>query len=275
MEKSHCDFGAAEVIRASLLMKTLCVIGNSHIGAIKSGWDQIKAQDKNVSMHFFGSKSQSLSRTFVEDGILKTNDEQIQRSLERTGGSAEIDLRNYDGFVIVGGGLHLKKLARLLKFGALYPHKKSDQRLVSQGLLVEAFKTYIRTLAVWKLLRLLSGARGDVPVYVIPEPFFSKSVMKTETKDFINFAHDSGAGKALAEAFDKSCTSVVSDFGGFIEQPHETREDFIFTADRYSLGPVSMRRMMDMDREARDDDHAHKNADYGELVMRSFLMMAF
>lgn len=31
---------------------------------------------------------------------------------------------------------------------------------------------------------------------------------------------------------------------------------------------------MDMDREAREDDHAHKNADYGELVMRRFLTLA-
>lgn len=206
-------FGAAEASRAFILMKTLCVIGNSHIGAIKSGWDQIKVDEKNVSMHFFGSKSQSLSRTFVEGGILKTDDEQIQRSLERTGGSPEIDLRSYDGFVIVGGGLHLKKLARLLKFGALHPHKQSDQRLVSRGHLIEAFKTYIRTLGVWKLLRLLSDARGDAPIYVIPEPFFSKSVMKAETKVFINFAYDSGAGKALTDAFDKSCKGVVSDFG--------------------------------------------------------------
>ncbi|QZN99901.1 hypothetical protein [Chenggangzhangella methanolivorans] len=249
------------------------MIGNSHIGAIKSGWDRIDEASRPVALEFFGSKSQSLQRTFVEDGVLKSDDEQIQRSLLRTGGAPEIDLRRYDMFVLVGGGVHFKALGRMLRNATLYPDATPGRRLVSQPALTEAFRRRVEALAAWDLSVMISSVT-DAPIYVLPEPFFDKDVMKATHKPFMKQIHELGIGEQAAAAFDAACERTFSRFGGFVAQPRETREDHIFTASKYALAPVSMRRMMDMDLDARDDDFVHKNDEYGELMMRAFLALA-
>ena len=254
-------------------MKTACVIGNSHIGAIKSGWEQLGDEARPFELEFFGSKSQSLSRTFVEDGVLKTDDQQVQRSLKRTGGSAEIDLARYDLFVIVGAGVHFKQLGRMMREATIHPHAEPGRRLVSRPAAAEAFRQRLQQLAAWDLASAISDAR-DAPVYLIPEPFFARDVIEAGDKPFITELYEAGLGQAFSEIFDTACERAFAPFGGFVAQPDETRREHMFTTERYSLEPVSLQRMMDMDLEARDDDYVHKNADYGEVMMRSLLELA-
>lgn len=254
-------------------MKTACLIGNSHLGALKAGWDARDASARPIDVAFFGAKAQSLRRTFVQRGRLRSNDRQVRRSLERTGGAPEIDLSRYDMFLLVGVGLHFRFLARLALFACVHPHDSPGYRLASRALLTEGFLPTVRGAAGWELARNLSAAT-DAPIYVMPEPFFGKGALASGEHPLVNHVHDVGMGEAFGDVFDKACEKAFAPYGRFVAQPRATRADFIFTADAYSLDAIGLKRMIDTDKEAREDDYVHKNAAYGEEMLRAFFETA-
>lgn len=254
-------------------MKRFCAIGNSHLAALKLGWDRVPEVERPAAFDFFASRSQTLVHTFVDGGTLKSDDEAVRRTLEMTGGAPEIDLGAYDGFLVIGCGLHFRWLALMTESATIHPSLSPGLRLLSRETFVEGYLAQIRKTAAWHLAERLSGAR-DAPVYVIPEPFFDRLALASGEQPHVERIHDRGLGGPFAEMFDAACGRAFAEWGRFLPQLPETREDFVFTAARYGEDSVGIRKMIDASRTVRRPDYVHKNADYGETTMLSFCALA-
>ncbi len=83
----------------------ICVIGNSHVGALKRAWDEIKGNYPQQRIIFFAQRGDGLEELAAHNGKLTPNNEELTKSLEFTsGGSKEIAPEDYDMFVIYGVG---------------------------------------------------------------------------------------------------------------------------------------------------------------------------
>ena len=83
----------------------ICVMGNSHVGCLKRGWDAIKEDYPEHEITFFAQRSDGLDGLIAHDGKLIPNNEKLAKALEFTsGGKKEIDPTEHDVFVIYGAG---------------------------------------------------------------------------------------------------------------------------------------------------------------------------
>lgn len=79
----------------------ICVIGNSHLGAAKLGWDAIAAQHPGRDLTFFGAPWSMLDGLALRDGALVAGDDRLAHKLRRSsGGLDRIVLAEYDRFIL-------------------------------------------------------------------------------------------------------------------------------------------------------------------------------
>ncbi|MEO9496880.1 MAG: hypothetical protein ABJI43_21415 [Roseobacter sp.] len=79
------------------------VIGNSHLGALKRGWDTLKSNHRDITITFFGSRAYSLESLRSEGEFLSSSDPVVRSSFEHTsGGHASIEVEKFDVFVLYG-----------------------------------------------------------------------------------------------------------------------------------------------------------------------------
>ena len=102
----------------------ICVIGNSHVAAIKLAYEALLAETPH-EMTFFAGLGRRIERFEVANGVLvpPADDHKIQYAINITsGGLTEVDPALYDSFLIVGmsGGVNrlVSSVTRHLSEGA-------------------------------------------------------------------------------------------------------------------------------------------------------------
>ena len=90
----------------------ICVLGNSHVGSLKRGWDTIKGDYPQHEITFFAQRSDGLEGLIAHDGKLIADNEKLAKALEFTsGGKKAIDPQEHDIFLIYGAGLTINLVA--------------------------------------------------------------------------------------------------------------------------------------------------------------------
>lgn len=230
----------------------LCVIGNSHVAALKGGLADIEASEPSLRVTFFASRGQTLGGLEVAQGCLVPSRHRLAQNLAFTsGGQSEIDPDEFDGFVLCGLGLGLR-------------YELLGPRFYSRQFACEY------TWASWRasvcmhvhgLLRSLT----DKPVLVCPEPFLSES-----SERWSRLARSSATPPAhLAAAFTDAHALWAGD-SQVLCQPAESVVSHIFSAARFSAGSIKLaihEAPGEIEHAARDA--AHMNAAYGALVWQA------
>jgi hypothetical protein len=86
----------------------ICVMGNSHVGSLKRGWDEVRTNYREHEITFFAQRSDGLEGLIAQNGKLIPNNEKLASALEFTsGGKKEIEPKEYDVFVIYGAGVNI------------------------------------------------------------------------------------------------------------------------------------------------------------------------
>lgn len=79
----------------------ICIIGNSHVGALKRAWD-IKPHH-SIDVDFFAARGASLRDLTVKRNALVPATRTLKSALKFTsGGKARIEPERYDGFLVYG-----------------------------------------------------------------------------------------------------------------------------------------------------------------------------
>jgi hypothetical protein len=159
-------------------MMRVCVIGNSHFGAIKKGWDASGDLANRMQLTFFGSPASMLQTLEVGDGYLYDPNENVSRYISVTsGGLRTIEAQSYDLFIIVSLELSFAIATDFYLQHRLLEHRARDLQLISLGALESGLLGALRsTLAstTYHKLRKLTNA----PVVFITAPLPNPAVQR-------------------------------------------------------------------------------------------------
>jgi hypothetical protein len=116
-------------------MRRVCLIGNSHLAAVKQGLDQARALGllDGVACDTFGARWSSLTETRIEQGCLVPSSAAVARSFAWTsGGQDRIALGEYDMICLIAG--HSPRgVLRYVPPGLLPPPGRALYRAVARG----------------------------------------------------------------------------------------------------------------------------------------------
>lgn len=229
----------------------ICVIGNSHVGAIKRGWLSLSNQYPDIEIVFFASRSTTMGDLLVstDNQNLYADNEKLKKTLEFTsGGYEEISVDDYDLFLVYG--LQCKSL--LIDPAVFY-----TQSFLTA--LIEAHVVKTLSFSTIKKLRMLTNKK----IFVGHNPLFS--INRGEKR------------KAVSQSYLNGCYIMNSLFYStinckIISQPGQTIVNGIYTDSIFSENSrrLSVGEINDNEKHSLDD-LGHMNDYFGEVWLKSFL----
>lgn len=250
----------------------LCVIGNSHLAAIKLGWENIAADHPDFNITMFGAPGHLLAYTEERDGIIAPTQPATQKHFWRTGRAPQIELNQYDRFLLVAVGFNPFFLFRNYYTHPFYGLNWRWQQLVSRDCFIAAAEGAIMASPGPQMIDQIRRAT-DKPVELMPQAFRSDAILEGSDGHSLLFRtavehNDTAALSALWTEY-----TTGADIGAsIIPQPAETMTHDIFTQRKFSDKSVQLRGDLSIARSTHSkSDCAHMNALYGQTVMSKYL----
>lgn len=270
----------------------ICLVGNSHVAALKRGWRDIEGEYPGVEIDMFGAFGSHFPEVFVADGELRAGSAEGTASFVATGGRDHAVLKDYDLIVVVGGGARLFSIANLLTGfcppfmnAQLAPragkdaefrkalakfYKKEAPALVSDAFLLALMTARAARSAAVALCRTVA-ASADAPVLHLPAPFPSSEIMTLKPKHVVSRLVALGYGPLFADLVWSSLRTALGTSAAVIQPPaHLLVEGMLTDKIHASAGA----RLDDEIGDHGDEDILHMNGAYGAVVLREILKRA-
>ncbi|HEY5238845.1 MAG TPA: hypothetical protein VIJ62_10735 [Rhizomicrobium sp.] len=251
-------------------MKRVCVVGNSHIAALKLGWDIIEYGYPHINLTFFGSPRKNLRDLRVENGALIAGSEKTLKHLQSTSkGQGEITAEKFDVFLVVAMDFGVRRLEDLYRHHRSEEHKnvKGASHYISNACFLLAAKGLLRNTLAFEIAGKLKQLTNN-PVMFVPQPLPSADISGDPLwEDIIHHGDD----VPLARAFSKIASELTANGDPVIQQPEGTKSGDMFTKSEMSKGSRRLTRNFNV--EHPDDDYWHMNQDYGAAVLRNAIRL--
>jgi hypothetical protein len=270
----------------------VCIVGNSHVAALKRGWREMESANPAFQVDMFGAFGSHFPEIVVANGELRAGSVEGVASFVATGGREYAVLRNYDLIVVVGGGVRLFSMANLLteycppflnaelatrasrdpefRKALIRFYKKEAPRLVSDGLLREIMTARAARSPAAALIRNIAAA-ASAPVLHLPAPFPSSELLTRKPKHVISRLVELGYGPLFAELVWTSLRAALGNAAMVIEPPDHLLVEGVLTEKTYSVGGA---RLDDEIGDHSDEDFLHMNGAYGAVLMGEILKCA-
>lgn len=229
-------------------MMRICVIGNSHVGAVKMAWDEIETDHPETSLTFFAGRSNSTKGLKPKGGMLVPNTDVLTDQIAYTsGGHREIDPEKYDVFLLYGMLSHPNIPKR---------YKRVSQAFL-QDFLVEKASSSLMVAQARKMRKITNK-----PVFASMAPVHR---LGNDKPPKLMPLHRDVVALLQENTFKKfNCTLVA--------QPDETLADRRTTLSEFSIGSTRLKTVAETgDQRHAEEDQAHMNAAYGKIWLESFL----
>ncbi len=248
-------------------MARLCVIGNSHIGAIRRGWDTVSRNYPNATIDFFGSTGISMNTLVAVDGLISSPDEEVREMLERTsGGKKSIVPDSYHAFVVVGLGLSAESFSYVYKRFRPLAFARADMRLISRACYAATISGRLQTSLALQTARLVRSV-SSAPIFCIPAPQPSSLVLDEPIVD-AEWLSEPALMDVLHEAIVAAAAPIEAAEGfRFLWQPSETMERGPYSRREFGMNAVNL-----FGRPKGEQDRVfHMGPEYGAIVVRALL----
>jgi hypothetical protein len=246
----------------------VCVIGNSHIGAIKKGWDAGLAADPaawaDIQPTFFGAPRDGLRHIALEDGCIVPERNDIAEHFQRTSaGQSRIVLADYDGFFLVGLGVSVKRILRFYRSHIWVGLNHNAAKTLVHPAFMQEF--LIEGYGSTRLVEVASLIRSavDRPVLAMTEPLWAEWIRAGQdgTAEYgWDNAIKAGDAAQIGTAFRQTVAAALDGVATLVAQAPETVQDSIMTAAAYNDGGPGLKP------ENAEIDAAHMNAAFGQAM---------
>lgn len=257
-------------------MTRLCVIGNSHVAALKLGWDRIGAGAlpgwSGTSATFFGAPSDGMRHVQLEDGCIVPTRPKIAENFRfLSGGLDRIRLADFDAVLLVGLNVSSKRILRFYKTHAWVGLKGlAGKTLVHPAFAAEFMAERYGTTQLVSMAAMIAKA-CDRPIFAVAEPHWA-SWSRVPQAGMADYGWDSaisaGDGAAIGRVFVHSVTAALAPYARFVPQPEATVEDGVMT--RAAFNKEASRLITG---EGGGTDASHMNADYGLALWQALQPM--
>jgi hypothetical protein len=243
----------------------ICVIGDSHLAALKLGYDNLDDEFKDVKLTFFGSFASSFNELKLKDNALVPVSNQVKKRMRMTsGGLGYIPLENYDIFILHGLELSFHNFVR-----KGLSNLKTSHMVQLQTAEWQSVTHYINQTLSFRLANKISIS--NKPILLSPQPFLSEEIVNSANSKYEFWRKLVGKNNMNTQTEIKAALTAwlnhLQQFN-FIEQlPSTICQDF-FSKNEYSSNSVMM---FDMASKHGSEDIVHMNPKYGELVIRTII----
>ena len=228
-------------------MMKICIMGNSHVGSLKRGWDGIHVEYPEKEIVFFAHRANGLDGLIVHDGKLIPENEELAKAIEFTsGGKAEIDPVEYDVFVIYASGATVN----FTQSGFFY----------SKAVIQRSLTDFVEDTLSYKLLKKLRTVTNKT-IYIGHTPLAAAMQLLSTTKPADYIAKIRLINKVIYHPLN---SELVLQPLKTIVNGNNTHPDFSKGSKRLAIGDG-------FDNEYHPEiDNAHMNDKFGEIWLREF-----
>lgn len=253
-------------------MKKICIIGDSHVGAMKLGWDEISSEYPDVEIVFFAAARSGMRQLTNDGSVLSIKKDLPREKVEQLGEYGSIDIEDFDAILCVGMGLLIHPFVKHQREHLLPGQSTSSrtQHYVSEDAYLESWIEIFEKSPLQHVLNVLGNAKAS-SVFVSFKPLVSTDVSKKKdkvAKAYIELGENKKDRDRLWSILHRGIETVLPASATFFPQPEETVLNELLTKSKYS---VRSTRLMAPDEEHGIDDHKHMNASYGVAYIRNFL----
>lgn len=229
----------------------VAIIGDSHVAALKAGWDALRADYPNVTVTFFASRGSGLRGLQPRDGALIPSNAELMSHLRFTSGGADrIETAAHDAFVL--HGLHCLLDPNAVAMPSVY--SSAMAAAVTSAVMMDSL--CVTTL---RKLRCLCEA----PCFVSATPLIvSETAAATPVAPGVIANHARAIQTPVLD--DLSARLVVQPVVTIVA-PFNTARNFVNGALTLAVGDHRDGNA------ARDGNLRHMNAAFGRLWMDTFL----
>lgn len=243
----------------------ICIIGNSHLAALKLAVNEGVLTGTGVDAVFFGAPGERFKKLRFTNGLLSG-----PRSLERillqvSGGKyTQIDPSDFDVVVVYGGSIFLHRLV-----GSLHRTMNVEGVHISEACLGRGIERWFARKHAFRLAKQLTHCAKRVLLSPRPCPAMSEVVRNAGGGDEL----EPWAWESLDPTFRRfiweQCEKIVRSHGvEMLFQPETTLDDNQYTDTKYTKDST---RLLDTGGKHDDDDVTHMNAAYGKIILKHML----
>lgn len=250
-------------------MKRVCIVGNSHVSALKLALRLDAQGDKSCAadVTIFGSPQNSLSRNIISNGRMSPGAPWIEKYFKMTsGGQSEITIDDYSDIYVVAG-FSPYVITRYIPAGVFPPPGRA---------LYQAVAANWRSSWAYILARNIKSQAKKASVHFLGEPFIS--IESAWAQKFLPSADapDEAASRAVLgdvrAMIDECVAALPIKIDSILSPPRSCLDPLaVFTEQKYCGGSVKLTEKLD-DPHA-DDDHRHMNGLYGAECLKAMGLM--
>ena len=257
---------------AKIAKSRICVLGNSHLGALKLGWDLIEGSYPGTELTFFGAPRSMMQDLVLEGTRLVPRTDKLTAKIRRSSGGLEaVEIEDYDAFILYGLQFGPRRLIQLYRthrpisfewrepLPELTPMEaRPDQvQTVPERLFERAILTGLRQTMAMNLIAQIRSATGR-PVHLITAPGFNEKAMDTGDWDGMLGGGDlERLGQRFRRMAGKACPPDV---------------ELYFPADHLVVHGVFTPRAHGVgETQAGRTDYVHTDPEYGAAMLRQVL----
>ncbi len=240
-------------------MRRICVIGDSHVAALKLGWETLRMEHSGLQLDFYAAPKPHMGAFAAEDAKLVATSATLKKFLEHTAeGRFTID-GSYALYLVCGIGAGIEAAAPAVK--RLVRRNAPQGGKISDDLLRRGMARQMRDNEACVFLEKLRSIT-EAPIGLIARPFKS-------TGKFAAQLRAKGEEQRVADFYADCFEHVIRKRARarFLSQPVETLgEGPLSTADRFFRRPARIAV------QGAENDGSHANGEYGAIVLRSALV---
>jgi len=249
---------------------SLCLIGNSHVAAVKLAWsNRAPAVLPGFAIDFFSAGVRLMEHMELEGTTFVCKDDELREKIAFTSGGLEsIDLTKYDAFVVIGAGFGLDVSGVCDGYDLVSPTRAPEGTLISRSFLTATIEANLESSLAMSIADKIKSV-CDKPILLCAAPYLSERILSEEQF----------RGQMRYEDFDflNTVVAAAKEAGARISARHKLpliwqKEETVgvpgFTKASYGLNPARFDMKISAPLEF---DRRHGNEDYGYLMLMAML----
>jgi hypothetical protein len=227
----------------------ICILGNSHVGALKRAYDKISTDYPDIQITFFAQRGYDLTELDVDNGKLVANSDVLRQAIMFTsGGIDSIAPESYDIFLIYALGTKPNFVAP----GIYYSSQVKELALAD-------IANNSAAMNLIKKIRCLT----DKPIYLGHDPLPAGQSNDVPADD--HGMYIDGIKKINDHIYQKLNVKLLMQPLETLVSWNRTNINFSSGSERLAVGDVSDAQIHP------EDDEIHMNDQFGEMWLIAFL----
>ncbi|MBY5927083.1 MULTISPECIES: hypothetical protein [unclassified Halomonas] len=230
------------------MKRKVCIIGNSHAGALKRAWDLVPEWHSANELTFFAARANGMRHLHLKGHTLIPRSRMLKESIRFTsGGLDSINVSDYDTFLIYG----LQMEAFFIEPGSFF-----SAAVIRQSLLDSVDSTL--SFNILKMIRSVT----DKSIYIGHSPLLTMN----SDEDWTYSSEDYLSGVRLMndEVLSSYCATLIAQPSATIVNGIFTKSEFLKGSKRLSVGDNRD------DQVHPDHDDRHMNDTFGREWLSHF-----